>query len=397
MTVIVSKPLPPPEERREPEPLPLQFRRRTSHVVAKAAVTAAILFLAWHLQWALALIFTAVLVAVFLAAGARGMTHVVGGKGGRGLAAFCVLLVLVGVGFGFLAVPSLLDQSDALAKRLPTIVEEGRGWLEGRSWGDWVLQQFGLGEQSAGDSIKEAVNVKAFSGPAIATLSTGGSLLVYLVFLVFTGLYLAAEPGLYRRGVLWLMPPRQRGGGEAAAESIGHTLTLWLYGQLASMAVVATFTGLGLWILGVPLPFICATFTFFLCFIPNFGPVASVTPPLLLALTASPEDATLVPAGPALALAVAILYLSVQMVESYLLTPMIQKKAVDLPPALLIIAQFVLGLLMGLVGVLIAAPLTAAIMAASKELWIEGDVEHDRPTDGVPGASDPDDEPDPEA
>ena len=146
------------------------------------------------------------------------------------------------------------------------------------------------------------------------------------------------------------------------------------------MALVATLSGVGLWILGVPLPLANAAITFVLVFIPNFGPVASGTIPVLLALATGGRffDAGFANAG-----AVVALYVGVQTVESYLVTPMIQKRAVELPPALLITTQLVLGVLVGLVGVAVAAPLTAVLMVASRRLLVEGDVEQADPLENA--------------
>ena len=214
-------------------------------------------------------------------------------------------------------------------------------------------------------------------------LGSAFSVLASLVILVFTGLYVAAEPGLYRRGVLWLLPPRDRKKGDAALKSVGHTLTFWLAGQLVSMTLIGVLNGLGLWALGIPLPFVLGVITALLTFIPNFGPIFATLLPLLLAFSVPGRYFH----GGALILAVIALHAGIQTVESYLITPMIQKRAVEMPPALLIFAQLVMGSLIGVVGVAVAAPLVAAITAASKELLIVGDTEKENPKDRAHGSS----------
>ncbi len=352
--------------------------RSSTAIILTAAFVAAMVFLTWHLKWAIGITFTAALVGVFLYTGGKLLTKVVGGNGTRGLALFCLILVALVAGFAAIALPSLISEGDELVDRGPQILEQSRQWLGQRTWGQWAIGQFGL-ERSPAEALSGDATRQAITGQAMSTMGLGSSVLIYGVFLAFTGLYLAIDPALYRRGVLWLLPKQHRESADDALIEVGETLERWLYARLLSMAVVGVASGLGLWALGVPLPFICAVIAFVLCFVPNFGPILSVLPPILLALTATSDDATFVAAGVPLAGAVAVLYLLIQVLESYVLTPIIQQKAVDLPPALLIVAQLVMGLLLGIIGVIIAAPLVAAIMTASKELWIEGDVDNEDP------------------
>jgi predicted PurR-regulated permease PerM len=98
-----------------------------------------------------------------------------------------------------------------------------------------------------------------------------------------------------------------------------------------------------------------------LTFVPNFGPILSVVPPALLALADEPR----------LAAYVVVLYLAIQTVESYAITPLIQKRTISMPPALTITAQVVLGVMVGAIGVAVATPLTAAAMTAIRLTYVE--------------------------
>ena len=366
---------------------PLRFRRAAIYVALLAAAVVASLFLTWQLRWALALTFAAVLVATFFHGGASliqwASKHTIGRHFGHGsaLALFCLLLLAAVAGFGMVAAPALSGQVDQLQEQLPTSVDALRTELSQTRWGQWIVDQGVLGqaERAVGDTGEVVRRGAAWLGSLVTVLTA-------LVFLLFTGLYLAVEPGLYRRGLLWLVPPRDRRRADHAMGQVGRTLTFWLGGQLVSMTIVGLLSGLGLWALGVPLPFVLATITALLTFIPNFGPVASVVPPALLAFGIEGR----IWSGPTLAGAVVALYLLIQTLESYLITPMIQKKAVELPPALLIFAQLVMGLLIGLVGVAVAAPLVAALMTASRELLVVGDVNREHPKDRAHPGGEPD-------
>ncbi len=131
---------------------------------------------------------------------------------------------------------------------------------------------------------------------------------------------------------------------------MGHTLQWWLIGQVFLMLVIGVLIGLGLWLLKVPLALALAILAGLLTFIPYLGPILSAVPAVLFALTESPT----------LAFYVALLYIGVQTVESYLLEPIVQRKTVYLPPALTIFSQVVLGVLVGGLGVALALPLVAA-------------------------------------
>ena len=360
----------------------LAYRRRADYVFIVAAFVLAALFLSWWLRWALAITFAGCLVGVFFHGGAKLVQFACKslGKLGHGwaLTIFCLLLLAAATGFVFTAAPELSNQVDQLRGKLPAAVDAARAYVEQTGWGQYLLD----GPLS---DVRSLVSDPApLMRRGMSWLGSAFTVLASFVIILFTGLYVAGEPGLYRRGVLWLLPPRDRKRADAALKSVGHTLTYWLAGQLVSMTLIGTLNGLGLWALGIPLPFVLGVITALLTFIPNFGPIFATFLPMLLAFS--------VPGrywhGGSLVLAVVVLHTIVQLFESYLITPLIQKRAVEMPPALLIFAQLVMGSLIGIVGVAVAAPLVAAITAASKELVIVGDTDKENPKDRAHGPGD---------
>jgi predicted PurR-regulated permease PerM len=182
-----------------------------------------------------------------------------------------------------------------------------------------------------------------------------------LVIIVSAALYLAADPSTYVDGLVRLVPPRARDRARDLLRQVHDVLLWWLIGKVASMCAVGVLTYLGLKALGVPLALMLALIASILTFMPNIGPILAAVPAVLLAL-----EGGLASAGWVLGL-----YLAVQTVESYILTPMIQQKAVSLPPALILAAQIIAGVLAGIPGVAMATPLTAAAVVLVRKLYVE--------------------------
>ena len=149
-----------------------------------------------------------------------------------------------------------------------------------------------------------------------------------------------------------------RGSLREVLAAVGSTLRWWLWGKLLGMLVIGVLTTLGLWRLGVPLALTLGLLAALLTFIPNIGPILAVIPAALLD-------------SPAKALYVLGLYLPIQTVESYLITPLVQRLTISMPSALTITAQLVLGVLLGAMGVVLATPLTAAAVVLMKMLYVE--------------------------
>jgi predicted PurR-regulated permease PerM len=193
-----------------------------------------------------------------------------------------------------------------------------------------------------------------------------------VIIILFVGIYFAATPQLYTNGLVRMVPQSKRGRAREVLQELGHTLASWLLGKAASMLIVGVATSIGLSMLGVPLALILGIIAGLLDFIPYLGPVMAGVPAVLLALSISPE----------LAMYTVLLFVGVQLVEGYLLQPLIEARAVDLPPALVIVMQLIFGTLFGFAGVALATPLAAGLSVLVKMLYIE-DVLGDRPAKGV--------------
>lgn len=135
-----------------------------------------------------------------------------------------------------------------------------------------------------------------------------------------------------------------------------------MVGKLASMALIGVLTGLGLWLLGIQLALALAVLAGLLSFVPYLGPIVSAVPAVLLAFTQGSQQAFYV----------ILLFLGVQAIEGNVLTPLVQQKAVNLPAAMILFAQIMLGVLLGAMGVVLATPLAAMLFVVVRMLYVEG-------------------------
>jgi predicted PurR-regulated permease PerM len=317
-------------------------------IVASVVVLA---LLAWHLADVLLLVFGAVLVAVLLRALADPIARAT--RLPDTLAVVAATLVIVGIiGLAaWLFGAEVRAQVAELAERLP------QAWrsLEGR------LGVTNLGERLISRAEDMAPNAgSVVSGLAgVVTSFVGG--LADLLLIVFGGVYLAAQPGLYRKGLLLLFPPGDSRRRVAdTLDASGAALRLWLLGQLVAMTFLFVLTGLGLWAIGVPGALALALLAGLAQFVPLIGPIVAAIPALLIALSE----------GWQIALWTLLLYVAIQQVESNVITPLVQRQAVSLPPAVTLFAVVAFGLLFGPLGILFATPLAVVVMVAMKKLWV---------------------------
>jgi predicted PurR-regulated permease PerM len=158
-----------------------------------------------------------------------------------------------------------------------------------------------------------------------------------------------------------LIPPRGQEKADQVIDKLGEQLLNWLKGKLFSMFVVFVLTAIGLAIIGIPLWLVLAILAGLISFIPNFGPLIAFIPALLVALMQSPQTAALV-AG---------LYILIQFIESNFITTLVQKKLLNMPPALIIIAQLIMGLLTGAWGLVLATPIIVIVIVLVQELYLK--------------------------
>lgn len=192
-------------------------------------------------------------------------------------------------------------------------------------------------------------------------LTTTFGFLGDIYVILIAGIYLTVAPRLYKKGIVKLVPISGRKKADKTLSRLGHSLKQWLKGKLLSMLIIFVLIAIGLKIIGFPMWLALAILTALLNFIPNFGPIIAAVPAILIGLTISPTTA----------LVVAGIFLVAQTLEGTLITPKIQQKMVDIPPALLIVSQVIIAAVTGFWGLVFAAPLLVIIIVLIKELYVK--------------------------
>ena len=272
---------------------------------------------------------------------------------GWALAVVVVLLALTFTIAGWLIAPSIGEQVRDLRAALPAAMQRLQLELARFAWLETLL-----------DSAPRTDSLIAQPGVAgKVTGAVSGTLaaLANIVLVLVIALYLAADPRPYVEGTVRLFPMAKRDRAREVLLAMGETLRWWLIGKALSMVIVGVAVFIGLAALGVPLAAALALIAALLDFIPNIGPLLAFIPAALFALLD----------GPTQVLYVAILYGAIQTIESYLLTPLIERRTVKVPPALALTTLVAAALLFGWLGLLLAAPATAALLVVVQMVYVE--------------------------
>jgi len=395
-TLRKTAPAPPPT--RAPSEAPRQTGWRSRDVLRAAGLVMG-LYLLLRLLWlAHDLLFITFLGVMFGLAVARGVDWLERFRIPRGAGAALIVVSFAGLIAGVVAMsaPTLRAQSGELQRALPEAFSRLETWIEGHR--DGLFGQFLPGADTAPPAPGGPAPIPgAPPGPDEApaqrppaqTAEPGGALgslpkslsgqlgalgrylfsflsstvavLGGLLLILFTALYIGAEPHLYYKGLLHLVPRPARPRANEVLTAIGMTLRKWLLSQLVLMAVIGVITTIGLSLLGVKAALSLGIIAGLLEFIPMLGPLLSAIPAVAMGFLDSPEKA----------LFVALLYTGVQFLENHILVPLLMKRGVDLPPVVTLIGLSLMALVFGFLGMLVAVPFLAAVMTAVKLLYVE--------------------------
>lgn len=306
------------------------------------------------------------------------------------------LIILTGiglmVGLGALLAPSVQKQSKQLTTELPKLVDQVEKWIQrspakalvqpeaapqGQQQSQAKPEQAGAeGQKQQSEPAKrdpqqqkeqegglrgqlgrEASGSFKFLFPIVSSVfgAIGG-----LVLVIFIAMYVGAQPGTYRAGIVHLVPHRNRERADEVLQTLGKTLRQWLVARLMAMVVIGTVTGIALALLDVKGAAALGVLAGLLEFVPFFGPVVSAVPAIGVALLDSPQKG----------MYVLILYLVMQQLEGNVITPLLLEKRLDIPPVLTVVGVASLGMVFGVLGMLIAEPLLAVVMVFTKMLYV---------------------------
>ena len=338
-----------------------QFLRRTILVVSLIIFTGLMLTLIWYASDVFLVLFAGILTAVLLRAPTNWLVANAKMKESLALTISIATLASIILLLIYLFAVPLAEQIGQLLETLPRSMARMRQWIRQTEWTK-PLQPL----------LAELTRMRLdfqFLGRASGLLTSTMSALGGVAVALFIGIYLAAQPRLYQRGLMHLLPRKGRPRAYEVLDEIGAVLRWWLVGRLITMTVVGVAAGIGLWWLGVPLAFTLGVLTGVLEFVPYVGPILAAAAPLLISFNLDPQ----------LAFYVLALYVGIQTAENYLLTPLVEQRAVSLPPALVIFGTLLLAALAGPLGVVLASPLIATCIVAVKLLYVEDVVEQPKP------------------
>jgi predicted PurR-regulated permease PerM len=240
-------------------------------------------------------------------------------------------------------------QIAVLSESLPNTINTARAKIAETPIGLKLLTYF-----SGDNSEKLFITAQRF-------FSTSFGVLGNLYIILFLGIFFTVSPSLYKDGIIRLFPENNKPLAKKVIDRTSMALKGWLKGMMLSMVLITIMITTGLSIIGIPVALVLALITGLLKLVPNFGSLAAMIPGVLLGLTIGVDTAIIT----------ALLYMVSQTIVSNIVTPLIQKKMINIPPALTIISQVIMGTLSGVLGIILAVPLLAIIIILVDELYVK--------------------------
>ena len=317
------------------------------------------LYVLWQIRQLLLLLFTAIVLATSL----NILVKTFQKRGIKRMPAVSLAmlsLIVVAVGCIWIVIPPFIDQFQALVKLIPLGIERLDIWL------DLLLERLDpriISFLPETDELNRQLQplIQQFLGEGLTIFYNSLGILLSILFLLIITLMLLADPRPYRQGFKRLFPAFYRPRVEEILNLCTNGLEGWLVGILFNMMVIAVLSFIGLLILGIPLALSQALLAGFLTFIPNVGPTLSVLSPMAIALIEAPWKA----------IAVLILYIVIQQLESNILTPIVMAQQVSLLPAFTLLSQLFFATFFGFLGLLLSLPLTVVGQIWFKEVIIK--------------------------
>lgn len=391
-----------------PEPLPPERRGWRTADLARTATVALAVWFGLQLLWSVSsLVFLVFLATLFGLAVARGVDYVEKYRIRRGIASAVLVFGTLGIIGGGLALsaPTLIESGKELQTEFPAALTKLQSWVDSKGSGVWgsIIKQAATPTPApavtavptadgstavivstpvpvappqplAVTTARGRARTAAQTAPAplvseqiknrvmeqltkaskylFSALSSTVSVVAAFFLLVFLAIYIGAEPEVYRGWMLACIPATSRPHMRLVLAEMSKQLRKWLVTQLVAMIVIGIVSTVVLLILGVKAPYALGFLAGLLEFIPTIGPIMSAVPAIVMGFTDSPS----------LALKVLIAYWAIQFIENNLLIPFLMRGEMDLPPAITLVAQALMTLLFGFIGLMVAVPLTAAVL-----------------------------------
>jgi predicted PurR-regulated permease PerM len=308
----------------------------------------------------LLLVVLAILLAVYLSAVTDWLERRFGTRRWAGLTVTIVASLAGVIGVGVLLAPPVIEQTRALMSGLPQTLTNIQNVLARWASQYPVFDQTDLANPSSGVLSGLVTDVIGFlSGSILGYVRGGGKIFIEGASVLVMALYLARQPVMYRDGLISLFSPRHRAIANNVFDDASATLRAWVVGQLIAMSVLALFTALGLWILGVPYWLAFGIFTGLVAVVPFFGSLFSTILPALFMVASGDWLKVLL---------VLLLGVLVHVFEANVIVPRIMQRKVDLPPVLTIASVLVMGTLLGAIGLIVAVPVLCVVMVLIRHI-----------------------------
>jgi predicted PurR-regulated permease PerM len=349
---------------RKPPPADAARREDLLRYVEKLLITVAVAVLAlvllrWRQVFLLA--FGATLIAVLLRSLANPIAKRTPLNAAGSLAvAFLGLIAVIGLAAWFVGA-EVSAQFDQLSQILPKAWIATQQYLVQFTAGQWLLER--VQEARNDPSVGSSLGAVAGRVGRITRMSVG--VVTDLVLVIIAGVYFAAQPSLYRGGLLRLFPEGPRERIADAMEEASVSLRKWLVGTGLAMLGMGVLIAIGATILGLPAPLALGLVAGLAEFVPIVGAIVSAVPGLLLAGTKGTDTV----------LWTLLFYVAAHQFEGHVLIPLIQRRVVSVPPALTLFSVVAFGILFGPLGVILATPLAVVAMVLVKRLYLHEEVE----------------------
>lgn len=241
------------------------------------------------------------------------------------------------------------EQVNVLVTQLPHLLDQLAAWASRSPVGVKIV-----------DAVQQAYAGSKAARDVGGLVEGGGELVLNSLLLLVGALFFAADPGIYQRGFLFLIPPSKRPAIEDALFDVGSTLRLWLRSSLILMTSMGVLVGLGLWASGVPSAAALGLLAGLSEFIPYIGPTAAMIPALGLAATQG--------TGPVIGALTT--YALVRLIQTNFITPYVQARVISIPPAITVFAIIGIGVIFGIFGLFFSAALLVVIFTLVRSLYL---------------------------
>ncbi|HET7849302.1 MAG TPA: AI-2E family transporter [Pseudolabrys sp.] len=332
-----------------------EFFKRTVIVIAVALVPV----LVWYLFEVIMIAMGAVLVAVLLWLGAEPLTRWLKLPHGLALCISGLFIIVIVAGAAYLFGAQISTEFQDVFSRAASAQKSIMSQLQGSEFGKLILSHV------KGENLSITTVVTRI-------FSVSANFLEALVVTIIAGAYIAAQPKLYRDGLLMLFPRRMRPNVRETAEDVANALRLWALAQLIQMVLIGILSTIAVWLIGLPSPLALGVIAGITEFIPYLGPILAAIPAVLVAATQNLHAV----------IWTIIAYIIIHQTEGNLIVPLIQRHMVYIPPALILLGIVAIGFMFGTAAIIFAAPIAVVIFVLVKKLYVRDSLGERTPIPG---------------